>query len=46
MVDAAKSVVKLSEICFKECVSLQYKLFTYEESACISTCVENYFKGY
>jgi hypothetical protein len=43
---AAKSITKLSELCFKECVSMQYKLFTYEEEACIVNCVENYFKGY
>ena len=42
----AKTVVKLSDLCFKECVSMQYKLFTLEESSCIASCVESYFKGY
>jgi hypothetical protein len=36
----------VSEQCFSECVSMQYRLFTLEEASCVSSCVENYFKGY
>ena len=46
ILNTAKTVVKLSDMCFKECVNMQYKLFTLEESACVASCVESYFKGY
>lgn len=40
------AVTNITELCFQECVSTQYALYTTEEKACTKACVENYFQGY
>jgi hypothetical protein len=43
---SAIAITKISDLCFKECIDVKYKLYTTEEDSCVERCVKNYFQGY